>query len=102
MKYLALLALPFAAQTAAAGPSVIDRADDLSSPVIYAGEWEHFVGGGVAILDCNADLKPDLFVAGGTNPASLLVNRSDARGPVRFNDGGMEPITGVTGAYPLD
>lgn len=102
MKHLALLALSFSAQAATAGPSFINRAADLSSPVIYAGEWEHFVGGGVAILDCNADQKPDLFVAGGTNPASLLVNSSEVGGPVRFIDGEMRAITGVTGAYPLD
>jgi enediyne biosynthesis protein E4 len=100
MRYLLLLLL--AAQPAAADPSFVNTAPGLPAPVIYAGAWEHFVGGGVAIFDCNADARPDLFVAGGTSPATLLVNTSTPNGALSFVDGGLAGLTEVTGAYPLD
>lgn len=67
---------------------------------VYAGGWEHFVGGGVASFDCNSDSFPDLYVAGGENPAQLMINDGDfgftARTPEELS------ITGLTGAYPID
>lgn len=69
----------------------------------YTGGWEHFVGGGVAVLDCNQDLLPDLFVAGGDTPAILLKNTTPTRGgALGFATVEMAEMTGVTGAYPLD
>ncbi|MGR3617426.1 MAG: CRTAC1 family protein [Paracoccaceae bacterium] len=72
---------------------------------IYAGGWEHFVGGGVAAFDCNDDLLPELFAAGGTNPAQLFINATDGHGgALTFSE--QTPaslaLTGVIGAYPLD
>lgn len=64
----------------------------------YAGGWEHFVGGGVAVFDCNDDMLPDVFAAGGTNTAKLI--RND--GAFTFTDLPIAPITGATGAYPVD
>lgn len=98
MKALAALLVAF---PAGAEPLFLNDAA-LSPPHVYAGGWEHFVGGGVAVFDCNGDARPDLFAAGGENPASLLVNVSDAGGELRFEAGGLAPLTGVTGAYPLD
>ncbi|MEZ5800713.1 MAG: hypothetical protein R3D29_09860 [Nitratireductor sp.] len=46
----------------------------------YRGPWEFFVGGGAAVFDCNGDRKPDLFIAGGTDPAQLYVNKSAVGG----------------------
>ena len=47
-----------------AQPLFEDRSDDLPEH-IYGGGWEHFVGGGVAVFDCNGDDLPDIFAAGG-------------------------------------
>lgn len=70
---------------------------------IYAGGWEHFVGGGVAVLDCNQDGYPDLYVAGGETPAQLLRNTT-AQGSLGFAvyPSVAAELTGVTGAYPID
>ncbi len=72
----------------------------------YDGPWEYFVGGGGAGFDCNGDRKTDLFLAGGTNRASLYVNESTAGEDIRFREQALELddalLKGVTGAYPLD
>ena len=70
----------------------------------YDGEWEFFVGGGVAVFDCDADGRPDLFVAGGTEPASLYRNRSTIGGALAFTrvEDEATDLTLVTGAYPID
>jgi hypothetical protein len=71
---------------------------------IYDGDWPFVVGGGVAILDCDHDGLPDLYVAGGERPATLYRNESEVGGPLRFAavPGAATDMAGVTGAYPLD
>jgi hypothetical protein len=83
----------FVEETSAAG---IDHA--------YDGDWTFFVGGGVAAFDCNDDLKPDLFFAGGANPAALYRNESPVGGSLGFSraDAPEVELTDVTGAYPAD
>jgi len=70
----------------------------------YVGGWEHFVGGGVATFDCNDDRLPDLFVAGGSAPSKLLINKTDVNGSLAFADQTPDTlaITSATGAYPID
>jgi len=98
-----VLIVTTAASPAAAAPLFVDRAGDLPVAHVYEGGWEHFVGGGVAVFDCNGDARPEIFVAGGTNPARLFVNiTGGATSPLTFALGDAPPITGVTGAYPLD
>jgi len=98
-----LLIAVLAATPALAEVRFADRSADLPIQHLYSGGWEHFVGGGVAIFDCNGDSYGDLFVAGGTDPAHLFVNVTEAPGaPIRFATGPMANLTGVTGAYPLD
>ncbi len=70
----------------------------------YDGDFTFFVGGGVAVFDCDDDGKPDLYFAGGANPASLYRNDSPIGGALRF-DAVPDPstdLTQVTGAYPVD
>ena len=64
----------------------------------YTGGWEHFVGGGVSVFDCNGDDLPDIFAAGGESPATLWQNAGD----FEFDTVDLAPLTEVTGSYPLD
>ncbi|MGR3541774.1 MAG: FG-GAP repeat domain-containing protein [Hasllibacter sp.] len=92
----ALLALPAAAEVAF---------DPVPVPAhAYAGGWEHFVGGGVAVWDCDDDGLPEMLAAGGANPPIFLRNRS-APGAIRLEAAAIPAlagVTGITGAYPLD
>ena len=70
----------------------------------YGGGYEASIGGGLAVLDCDDDLRPDLYVAGGDHPSALFRNESTPGGGPRFARVD-DPVTGleaVTGAYPLD
>jgi hypothetical protein len=70
----------------------------------YDGEFAYFVGGGVAVFDCDADGRPDLYLAGGSQPAGLYRNQSSPGGALRF-EAISSPVTdldAVVGAYPLD
>ena len=57
----------------------------------------------MAVLDCDDDGRPDLYLAGGVNGASLYRNES-AVGEIAFTpvEDGTAALTGVTGAYPVD
>lgn len=75
------------------------------TPHVYAGGWEHFVGGGIAVFDCNGDHFPEIAAAGGSNPVSLYLNETgNAGAPVAFREATPEALalTGVSGLYPLD
>ncbi len=99
----AFLALMLLAQPALAEPAFVDRATDLPVRHVYGGGWEHFVGGGVSVLDCNEDGLPDFVAAGGENPVSLFVNTTNGAGtPLRFAEGDLMEIRGATGLYPID
>lgn len=92
-----LVPLLLLANTLSAEPLFEDRSNNLPSHS-YTGGWEHFVGGGVAVFDCDGDDLPDIFAAGGESPASLIHNDGD----FQFNRTHFPTLTGVTGAYPID
>ncbi len=64
----------------------------------------YFVGGGVAVFDCDDDGRQDLYLAGGEEPAALYRNRSPAGGALAFEaiPGKATDLRQVTGAYPID
>lgn len=93
------------ATSSLAQPVFENRAQALGLSHQYTGGWEHFVGGGVAAFDCNNDLFPEMYIAGGDSPATLLRNTTTARGaPLGFSPDTPEVLAlrGVTGAYPFD
>ena len=105
---LALLPLTVWAGTSRADeapvvPQFIDETATAGVTSTYAGEWEFMTGGGVAAFDCNGDGKPELFLAGGTQKATLYRNDSPTGGALKFTavTSGAE-LERVTGAYPLD
>ena len=92
-----LIAGSLASAAHAADPAFEDHSVQLGGH-IYGGDWEFFVGGGVAVMDCNADKQPDIFLAGGANPSALYVNEGGFNFALSEGPG----VTDVTGAYPLD
>lgn len=98
-----LMALGLAAVPAWASPLFTEHADRLGIEHRYTGGWEHFVGGGVAVFDCDGDMRPEIYAAGGEGPSILLRNRT-AEGSFDFREDTPSELalTGMTGAYPLD
>ncbi|POF33720.1 CRTAC1 family protein [Roseibium marinum] len=87
-------------------PVFVEEAQSAGINHVYDGAWEFFVGGGTAIFDCDGDRRPDLFLAGGKNPAQLFRNASPTAGPLKFEpvDTGLSDrqSASILGAYPLD
>jgi hypothetical protein len=85
-------------------PRFVEQATAAGIHHVYEGEFTYFVGGGVASFDCDDDGRPDLYFAGGSNPAALYRNESRAGGELRFV-AVPDPVTDlpkVVGAYPVD
>jgi len=87
-----------------APPSYRDVTASVGIDQVYDGDFEFFVGGGVAVFDCDGDDLPELYLAGGTNPAALYRNMSTSGESLSFQpiDAPEVTVTEVTGAYPLD
>jgi hypothetical protein len=96
--------------TAAGRPTALDAprfVEETSSSGLdhtYQGGFHFAVGGGVAIFDCNGDEKPDVYLAGGEQPAALFRNESAVGGALHFArvSDNASALTSVNGAYPLD
>jgi hypothetical protein len=93
-----------AATVAAAAPQFTEEAAAAGLTHTYDGDFPLVVGGGVAVFDCNGDGRPDIYSAGGANPAGLYRNDSPIGGALRFTrlPDPATDLTGVMGAYPLD
>jgi len=95
-----------AASTSAAGPVPRYVDETASSGLIhtYDGDLGNAVGGGLAVFDCNGDGRPDLYLAGGSNPAELFRNDSPTGGALRFTPihDSVTDLVQVNGAYPID
>ncbi len=85
-------------------PHFVDETASSGIDHSYQGGFDFYVGGGVAVFDCNGDHRPDIYLAGGESPAVLYRNDSPTGGDLRFTQVGDPPteLTSVTGAYPLD
>ena len=92
---------PAAAQPA---PRFVDATAASGLHHTYGGGYTSFTGGGLAVLDCDDDGLPDLYLSGGDGPAALYLNQSDASSGPRFApvEEPLLQLDGVTGAYPLD
>jgi len=90
----------------AAGPTphFVDETAASGLTQTYDGPFEFAVGGGVTVLDCNDDGRPDLYLAGGANAARLFRNDSSTGGSLRFTPvpDPATDLTAVNGAYPID
>jgi hypothetical protein len=85
-------------------PRFVDETDSSGLAFTYDGPLELSVGAGVAVMDCDADGRPDIYLAGGAGPAAIFRNEAAAGGPLRFTrlaDPATD-LTSVTGAYPVD
>lgn len=85
-------------------PRFVEEAQAAGIDHAYDGEWPFFLGGGVAVFDCDGDRRPDVYLAGGSSQAALYRNQSEVGGSLSFGRV-VDPVTDlteVTGAYPLD
>lgn len=90
--------------TAGPSPVFIDETASSGLSFTYDGPFDNAVGGGVAVLDCDGDGRPDLYLAGGARPAGLFHNDSAVGGTLRFNRlaDPTTDLTDVNGAYPIN
>lgn len=100
---LALFA-PDIPESASPPPRFVEEAVAAGLEHVYDGEFEYFVGGGVAVFDCDEDGRPDLYLAGGEGSDGLYRNVAEVGGPLAFAEvlGDSTGLTGVSGAYPID
>jgi hypothetical protein len=85
-------------------PRFVDETSLSGLAHTYDGDFDFAVGGGVAVFDCNADGRADLYLAGGERPAALFRNDSTVSGSLRFTplpDPATDLVT-ANGAYPMD
>ena len=81
------LALTSSGETVAEAPRFVEEATAAGIDHVYDGEFPYFVGGGVATFDCDDDRRPDLYLAGGADPAALYRNESPVGGALAVREG---------------
>jgi enediyne biosynthesis protein E4 len=99
-----LILRPATPKLAAGPPQFVDETAASGLLHRYDGPDTFQVGGGVAVFDCNADRRPDLYLAGGERPAALFRNVSASGGALRFQrvPSPTTDLARVNGAYPID
>ena len=90
--------------TAGGTPHFVEETAGSGLSHTYGGGDAYVAGGGVAVFDCNGDGRPDIYLAGGSNPAALYRNDSPVGGDLKFTQlhDTTTDLTGVEGAYPID
>ena len=86
-------------------PHFVDDTPTSGIDHTYDGDYPFAVGGGVAVFDCVGNGKPDLYLAGGANPAGLYRNDTpEGGGALKFTQitSATTDLTDVLGAYPID
>ena len=102
---LAILAIgPIISGGALGAPRFVEETASAGLAHTYGGDDRFDVGGGVAVFDCDDDGRPDVYLAGGGDPAALYRNESPTGGALRFTEvpSPVTDLTSVTGAYPID
>ncbi|MGZ9276748.1 MAG: CRTAC1 family protein [Candidatus Limnocylindrales bacterium] len=85
-------------------PRYVDQSTTAGVDHTYGGGDTSYIGGGVAVFDCDDDGLPDLYLAGGSNPAALYRNTGRPGADLGFAvvPDAASSRPGVMGAYPLD
>jgi hypothetical protein len=91
-------------RAAVAPPRFVDQTATSGVDITYGGDSDYDTGGGLAVLDCDDDGRPELYVGGGAAPAGLFHNDSAVGGALRFQRiaSASTDQPGVLGAYPID
>ena len=100
----AVIGAPGSIGAALGPPRFVDETATAGLDHTYGGSSTFTVGGGLAVLDCDADGRPDLFVAGGANRAALYRNDGPTAGALHLErmPSPATDLTRVIGAYPVD
>ena len=69
---------------AAGPPRFIEETETSGIQHSYEGEFRYLAGAGVVVFDCNGDELPEIYLAGGSEPAALYQNISRAGGFLKF------------------
>ena len=73
--------------TALGAPRYVEETATAGIDSTYDGSETYDVGGGLAVLDCDDDGLPDVYAAGGEQPAALFRNASTIGGAAAVRAG---------------